>query len=106
MLVNSFVSLSGNAVAVESTKQLGFPASATTVLGSLMLGASLLYLWPRTCLLGVVLLTGHLGGAVAIHYRQGDALGMTLFPALFGALLWLGLWLRRPWLRHLLPLVR
>jgi ABC-type uncharacterized transport system permease subunit len=64
----------------------------------------LLYLLPRTAILGAVLLTGYLGGAVATQVRVGAGLFNIVFPVLLGALLWGGLWLRDRHLQELLPL--
>ena len=59
---------------------------------------------PRTAVLGAILLTGYLGGAVASHVRVGAGAFPVLFPVVFAALLWGGLWLRDPQLRALVPL--
>jgi hypothetical protein len=79
----------------EASERLGLPDHLAGGLG-LLLGACLaLYLVPRTAVLGAVLLTGYLGGAVAMHLRVGDpAFSHTLFPVYVGALVWLGLYLR------------
>ncbi len=71
-----------------------------------MLVCTLLYLIPRTPVLGAILLTGYLGGAVATHVRVGEGLFSILFPIIFGVLIWLGLYLRDDRLRALLPLER
>jgi hypothetical protein len=64
-----------------------------------------LYAIPRTSVLGAILLTGYLGGAVATHFRVGDPLfSHILFPTYLGILLWLGLYLREERLRTLIPL--
>jgi hypothetical protein len=73
-------------------------------LGIVLLASTLLYLVPRTALLGAVLLTGYLGGAVATNVRVGGPLFNIIFPVFFGALLWGGLWLQDRRLRELLPL--
>ena len=67
-----------------------------------LLVSTLLYLLSRTAVLGAILVTGYLGGAVATHVRVGD--GSYLFAAAFGVLAWVGLYLREPRLRALLPL--
>lgn len=87
---------------------LGIPNELTQVIGVLELGLVVLYLIPRTAVLGAVLLTGYLGGAVAIHLRVGDPLAThTLFPIYVGALLWAALYLRDARVRGLLrPAVR
>jgi len=66
-----------------------------------------LYLVPRTAVLGAILLTGHLGGAIATHVRVGSPLlSHTLFPIYVALLLWGGLYLREPRLRELVPFRR
>ncbi len=75
-------------------------------LGIVLLVCTLLYLIPRTPVLGAILLTGYLGGAVATHVRVGEGLFSILFPIIFGVLIWLGLYLRDDRLRALLPLER
>jgi len=68
-----------------------------------LLICTVLYLLPATTVLGAILLTGYLGGAVATHVRHQDPAWQIVFPAIFGGLLWLGLVLREPRLRSLLP---
>ena len=90
---------------VKNTVAVGFSESVIRPIGAVLLASTVLYLVPRTAVLGAVLLTGYLGGAVATHVRLGDPLfPQTLFPAFFGALLWGGLVLRDRRLRALLPL--
>ena len=91
-------------VVVEATKQLGYPESVIVGLGSVLLASTLLYLVPRTSILGAVLLTGYLGGAVATQVRVGAPLFNIVFPVVLGVLLWGGLWLRDSHLREMLPL--
>jgi DoxX-like family len=91
---------------VEATVRLGYPESVILGLGIVLLVCTVLYLVPSTAVLGAILLTGYLGGAVASHVRAGDGLFAILFPVLFGALLWGGLYLRDERLRSLLPLRR
>lgn len=81
--------------ASDATVQLGYPAGVVRPLGILQLVLLVLYLVPRTSLIGAVLWTGYLGGAVATHVRLGNPLFThVLFPVYVGALLWGGLWLR------------
>jgi len=81
--------------AVEGTTQLGYPASAVTGIGILQVILLALYLIPRTAILGAVLWTGYLGGAVATHVRVSNPLFThVLFPVYVAILLWGGLWLR------------
>jgi DoxX-like family len=79
---------------LQAAAQLGFGASATVGIGLLALACTALYTLPRTTLLGALLLTGYLGGAVAIQVRLGAPLFSVLFPILFGVLVWGGVALR------------
>jgi hypothetical protein len=90
--------------AVEGTVQLGFPARVILPLGVIQAVCLTLYLLPRTAVLGAVLWTGYLGGAIATHVRLGNPLFThTLFPIYIALLLWGGLWLRDRTLRAVLP---
>jgi hypothetical protein len=87
---------------VESLERLGFPAGVARPLGAIELTCVLLAVMPRTAVLGALLLTGFLGGAVAAHTRMGDPLGThVLFPVYVALLVWGGLLLREPRLRPL-----
>ncbi len=90
---------------VEGTVKLGYSESIILPLGVVLLTCTVLYLIPRTAVLGAILLTGFLGGAVATHARVGDPLfSHVLFPTYLGVMLWGGLYLRDPRLRELIPL--
>lgn len=92
------------APAMEGTVLLGYPPGVVLPLGVLQAVCLLLYVVPRTRVLGAVLWTGYLGGAVATHVRLGNPwLSHVLFPVFLGGLLWLGLWLRDARVRRLLP---
>jgi DoxX-like family len=69
-----------------------------------LLAATVLYLIPRTAVLGAIVLTGYLGGAVDAHVRMGEGAFEVLFPIIFGVALWGGLYLRDARLRALVPL--
>lgn len=88
---------------IEGMAHLGWPDRLALHLGVLELACTLLYLFPRTAVLGAILLTGYLGGATATHVRIGEPWVMTVSV---GAMLWLGLYLREPRLRAILPLRR
>jgi hypothetical protein len=87
---------------VEGTVKLGYPESVIVGLGCVLTACALLYLIPQTSILGAVLLTGYLGGAVATHVRVSDPLFSILFPVFFGVLIWGGLWLRDERVRKLI----
>jgi hypothetical protein len=103
LLVDGVMKLIKPEQVVKATVDLGYPESAILGLGILVLVCTIIYLIPRTAVLGAILLTGYLGGAVASHLRAGDGAFKVLFPAVFGALLWGGLVLRDARLRALLP---
>src|SRR5580704_12835253 len=90
---------------VKATVQLGYPENVIVGLGIIVLVCVILYVIPRTAVLGAILLTGYLGGAVATHVRVGDPLfSHALFPVYIAVLLWGGLYLREERLRALIPL--
>jgi hypothetical protein len=80
---------------VEGSRQLGYPPNVIVGLGAVLLAAVALYALPATSVLGALLLTGYLGGAVATHVRVGNPLFThVLFPTYVAALIWGGLFLR------------
>jgi hypothetical protein len=92
------------APAVQATTDLGYPAGTVVWIGLIQLICLVTYLVPRTSVLGAVLLTGYLGGAIATHVRvESPLLGYTLFPTYVAAMVWGGLYLRETRLRELLP---
>lgn len=105
LLVDGVFKLGKPSVVVEGTVKLGYPEGVIVPLGIVLIACTLLYLIPRTAVLGAILLTGYLGGAVATHVRVGDPLfSHVLFPIYFGALLWGALYLRDERVRQLVPL--
>jgi len=83
------------APSVEGTLALGFPDASVVGIGVLLLACVAIFLIPRTALIGAILLTGYLGGAIAAHVRLGNPLfSHTLFPLYVGAMIWGGLALR------------
>lgn len=91
--------------ALAGTVELGWPASALFGIGVLQLLLLVIYLVPRTSILGAILWTGYLGGAVATHVRIGNPLfSHQLFPVYVAVMLWGAVWLREPQLRALVPL--
>ena len=92
------------APAVQGTTELGYPAGTVIVIGVIELVCLVLYLVPRTSVLGALVLTGYLGGAIATHVRVGSPLPThTLFPIYVALMVWGGLYLRASRLRELLP---
>ncbi|MGZ4814651.1 MAG: DoxX family protein [Terriglobales bacterium] len=89
---------------VETFAHVGIPISHANALGVLCLVCIVIYAIPQTAVLGAVLLTGYMGGAVSTHWRVEDPLfSHVLFPVYFGGLAWLGVYLREPRLWSLLP---
>ena len=95
------------APAVQGTTELGYPAGTVLWIGVIELVCLVLYLVPRTSVLGALMLTGYLGGAIATHVRVGSPLAShTLFPIYVALMVWGGLYLREARLRDLVPLRR
>lgn len=91
------------AFVVQAFARLGFPVSLGVGIGVMLLTVTVIYAIPRTAVLGAVLLTGFLGGAVAIQMRAGSPSFETIFPVLFGILAWAGILLRERRLLQLFP---
>lgn len=92
---------------IDGTLQLGYPRDIVFSLGIILLSCLLAYVVPRTSVLGALLLTGYLGGAVATHVRLEHPLfSHTLFPIYVGLFIWGGLVLRDERLRAFLPVGR
>lgn len=104
LLLDGIMKLVKPAPVVEATVRLGYPESVIVPLGFVLLVCTVLYLIPLTSVLGAILLTGYLGGAVATHVRAGEGLFSIVFPIIFGVLIWLGLYLRDDLLRQVIPL--
>jgi hypothetical protein len=105
LLFDSAIKFTAIDPVVESFSQLGYPVSLAIGIGAIELACLVLYVIPRTSVLGAILLTGYLGGAVATHVRVGSPLlTHVLFPIYVAALVWGGLFLREGRLRALIPL--
>lgn len=104
MLFDTAIKLVRESHAVEGTTQLGYPDGSVQLLGIIEAVCLVLYLIPRTSVLGMVLLTGYLGGAVATHVRLENPLfSHVLFSVYIALMMWGSLYLREPRLRALLP---
>lgn len=95
------------AAVLQAFARTGWPPELSIPLGAILLTCTVLFVVPRTAVLGGLLLTGYLGGAVAANVRLENPLfSHTLFPVYFGVLIWASLLLRDPRLVEILPLVR
>jgi hypothetical protein len=104
LLFDGVMKLVKSPIVVETTVQFGYPESVILGLGIVLTVCTVIYVIPRTAVLGALLLTGYLGGAVATNLRVGDPLFNVIMPVVLGALIWGGLYLRDVRLRALLPL--
>ncbi|MBZ5694506.1 MAG: DoxX family protein [Acidobacteriia bacterium] len=105
MLFDSILHILRPAKVLEAFVRIGFSEKFSLVIGIVLLACVILYVIPRTSVLGAILLTGYLGGAVSINVRAGSPLFTgTLFPVYFGVLTWGGLFFRDARLRALIPL--
>jgi hypothetical protein len=104
LLMDGVMKLLKPPMVVETTLKVGYQESLIIPLGIVLLICTGLYAIPQTSVLGAILLTGYLGGAVATHVRVGDPLfSHALFPVYLGVLIWLGLYLCDGRLRALIP---
>jgi hypothetical protein len=107
MIFDGVIHILRPAPVVEAFAKLNFPLRFAVPLAVIELLALLLYVIPRTAILGAILLTAYYGGAVAIQLPTGNSLfGEILFPVYFGILLWAGIYLRDEKLRALIPFRR
>ncbi len=101
MAFSAITKLAKTAFVVENLAHAGIPESHIIPLGIVELACTVVYLIPRTSVLGAILLTGYLGGATATTVRTGEAF---IMPVIVGVVVWGGLFLRYPRLRALIPL--
>jgi hypothetical protein len=94
LLLDGIMKLFKPAFVVDATVQLGYPENTIIPIGVALVISTVLYLIPRTSVIGAILLTGYLGGAVATHVRVGGGIFPIVFPVVFGILIWAGLYLR------------
>jgi DoxX-like family len=96
--------LLGAESALKPLAELGWPTKYVLLIGCIELVGTLLFILPRTAMLGAVLMTGLIGGAIASHLRVGSPLySHTLFGIYLALFMWLALWFREPGVRNLLP---
>lgn len=101
LLASAVMKLAKPDFVMEEFHRFGYSDSVVTILGIVEIACAVVYTIPRTAVLGAILITGYLGGAVATHVRVGDPF---IGPIVLGVLVWLGLVLRDRRLRDLLPL--
>lgn len=102
LLLDGAIKLPNIQPVVDASIELGLPLELAPWLGAILLTCLAIYLVPRTAVLGAILLTGYLGGAIAIHARNQSELFSLVFPIMLGAPLWIGLVLRDREVRTLL----
>lgn len=102
-IMSAVMKFMGGEAVVQGMGHLGLPDNLILPLGILEISCVVIYLIPATAVLGAILLTGFLGGAILAHLRVGDP---WLVQAVLGIVLWLGLWLQESRLKSLLPLRR
>ena len=105
LLVDGVMKLFKPGLVVGATTKLGYQESVIVPIGVVLIICTVLYLLPVTSVLGAILLTGYLGGAVATQVRADQGAFAIVFPVIIGALIWGGLYLRDDRLRNLLPLL-
>ena len=107
LLFDGIIKLVPLDIVIETSEQLGIPGSFARTLGVLTLVCVILYAVPQTSVLGAILLTGYLGGAIYVHLRAGSPVFThLLFAVYLGLMAWGGLYLRDPRVRALIPLAR
>lgn len=100
LLVDAIMKVINHPISVEGSVALGWPADEVQSIGIALLISTILYIIPRTAILGAILITGYLGGAIATMVSAGQPL---YFASVFGVLVWAGLYLRDERLRALIP---
>jgi uncharacterized membrane protein (UPF0182 family) len=103
LLFDSIAKLMRAAPVLEASARLGIPQNLAVGIGTILLLCVVVYAIPRTAVLGAILLTGYLGGAVFTQLRAGGPLFDTLFPVIFGMLIWVAIYLRDSRLGVVLP---
>lgn len=99
MALDAFMKIIRSKPSMEGTIALGWPADKVQAIGMILMVCTILYVVPRTASLGAILLTGYLGGAIAVMMRHGTPFW---FPVMMGVLTWVGLWWRNEKVRELM----
>jgi hypothetical protein len=107
LLLDAGMKVAGARVSVDATVALGFEEAHVRTLGAILLVATLLYAFPGTSIFGAILITGYLGGAIAVHLQHHSPLASHVLSGVYlGLFVWGGLYLRSAELRSLVPIVR
>lgn len=107
MLFDGIMKFMKPQIVIDSTRQLGYAEHHIAIMAFLATLSAVLYAIPRTSVLGAIILTGYLGGAIATNLRLDLSLfGNVLFPVYMGIFAWGGLWLRNLKLREIFPLTK
>lgn len=101
LVMSAYFKLAKHPEAIKGMTQFGYPMDILVPLGVVEVTCTILYAIPKTSVLGAILLTGYLGGAIATHVRVSEAFTP---PVIMGVMIWLGLYLRDARIRALLPL--
>ncbi|MCU0328771.1 MAG: DoxX family protein [Chitinophagales bacterium] len=94
LLMGAVMNLTNNEEAVKGAMNLGYPRESVFYLGLILIISAILYAIPKTTILGAILITAWLGGAVATHLIHKDPVFISFFPVVFGFLVWLSIGLR------------
>ncbi|RSC93492.1 DoxX family protein [Tenacibaculum singaporense] len=103
-LMGAVQNLMQSETAVTQAMEMGYPESSVLYLGLILLISTVLYAIPKTNVIGAVLLTAWLGGAVATHVIHKDPFFYMILPVIFGIVIWLSIWLRDKQLKTLIPI--
>lgn len=106
LVFDGFIKVIKDPHVLSATAELGYPQSSIVPIGLLVLACTIIYVIPRTAILGAILLTGYLGGAVASNVRIGHPAFECIFPVIFGILAWAGIFLRDGRLYEVIPFRR
>ncbi|KAA3647540.1 MAG: DoxX family protein [Bacteroidetes bacterium] len=103
-LMGAINNLMQTEMAIIGATTMGYQETSVFSMGVVLLAATILYLFPKTIVLGAAFLTAWLGGAVATHLINEDPMINFIFPIIFGILIWVSIWLRSEKLRDVFPI--
>ncbi|OAI51617.1 hypothetical protein AYO47_01395 [Planctomyces sp. SCGC AG-212-M04] len=103
MIMSGVMKFSNDPQLLEGIEKMRITKEIVHKIGAVEIACAVLYLLPPTTVLGAMLLNGYLGGAVFVHVQQGDPVGNVMTPVIIGVLAWLGVFLREPRLRAIVP---